>query len=177
MSTLHALSATADPVGRPTLSADPHAGPDATPATSPIDTIFIRGFHGETVIGIHDDELHRPQPVAIDLAAGRRHLPACDSDRIGDTIDYSAVRLRLLDYLQSHRHRLLEAFAEGLADLLLDEFGADWVQVAVAKPHKFPDVGSVGVQIERHRSPSSAKIVHDAEILRFLGRGLTPGKT
>lgn len=141
------------------------------------DAIFIQGFRGETVIEIHDDDLHHPQPVVIHLTAGRKHLPACASDRIDDTIDYSVVRQRLVDYLHSHHHRLLEAFAEGLAAMVLGEFGADWVQVSVAKPHKFSDVESVGVQIQRERSRCQADAAHGAEILRFPGRGLTPGKT
>ncbi len=149
---------------------------DAAPVATPLDTIFIQGLCGQTVIGIHDDEIDRSQPVVIDLVAGRQRLPACDSDRIGDTIDYSVVHARLLDYLQTHRHRLLEAFAEGIAEILLGEFGADWVQVAVAKPRKFEDVERVGVQIERRRgAPGLLSAQQGAEILSFLGGGLTPG--
>lgn len=151
----------------------------SAPAAPPLDTIFIRGLRGETVIGICEDELHRPQPVLIDVTAGRLRLSACGSDRIGDTIDYSAVRSRLLLHLQSHNHRLLEAFAESIATLLLDEFGADWAQVSVAKPHKFADVEAVGVQIERRRTASGTAAPapnKNAEILAFLGRGLSHGK-
>ena len=154
---------------------------EAASTAPPLDTIFIRGLRGETVIGIFDDELRRPQPVLIDVTAGRLHLPACGSDRIGDTIDYGAVRTRLLQHLQSHQHRLLEAFAESVAAILLDEFGADWARVSVAKPHKFADVESVGVQIERRRAtPRAANTPpadnQGAEILAFLGRGLSHGK-
>ncbi len=158
-------------------SADSTAQP--APAAPPLDTNFIRGLRGETVIGICDDELHRPQPVLIDVAAGRLRLSACGSDRIGDTIDYSAVRSRLLQHLQSHNHRLLEAFAESIATLLLDEFSADWAQVSVSKPRKFADVEAVGVQIERRRNASGTAAPatnQSAEILAFLGRGLSHGK-
>ena len=43
----------------------------------------------------------------------------------------------------------LEAFAEAIADILLDEFAASWVRVRVVKPRKFDNVQTVGVQIER----------------------------
>ena len=33
-----------------------------------LDIIFFDGFVGETVIGIHHDELHHTQPLRIDLA-------------------------------------------------------------------------------------------------------------
>ena len=38
------------------------AHPHPAPVEAPMDLIFIEGFTGETVIGIHDSELHRPQP-------------------------------------------------------------------------------------------------------------------
>ncbi len=117
----------------------------------PLDLIFIEGFTGLTVIGIHDSELHRPQTIRIDLTAGLPRPPACDSDQIGDTIDYGVVRERLQRLLKEHRLTLLESFAQTVADILIGEFGAHWVRVVVVKPRKFDDVESVGVAIERRR--------------------------
>jgi len=75
----------------------------------PLDWILIEGLRAETVIGIHESELHEPQPLVIDVHAGVLHARACDSDRISDTIDYAVVRLRLLRLLAEHRLQLLEA--------------------------------------------------------------------
>lgn len=146
------------------------------PAT--LDIIFINGFVGETVIGIHHDELHDTQPVRIDLAAGLPRSLACDTDRIGDTIDYSVVRTALHELLQTHRFRLLEAFAEGIAALLLNRFGAHWVRVGVTKPRKFDDVEGVGVVIERVRTapPRRSQPSDSAEVLSLLGTGMVPGQ-
>ena len=144
-----------------------------------LDIIFIDGFVGETVIGIHHDELHDTQPLRIDLAAGLPRSMACDTDHIGDTIDYSVVRSALLEMMAGHSYRLLEAFAEGVATLLLERFGAHWVRVRVTKPGKFPDVDGVGVMIERRRRPAppapAASPRHTAEILSLLGAGMVPG--
>lgn len=142
-----------------------------------LDIIFIDGFVGETVIGIHHDELHDPQPLRIDLAAGLPRSRACDTDQIADTIDYSEVRAALLEMLAGHAYRLLEAFAEGVATLLLEHFGAHWVRVRVTKPGKFPDVDGVGVMIERRRLPTpTASPRHTAEVLSLLGAGMVPGE-
>jgi dihydroneopterin aldolase len=116
-----------------------------------LDLIFVEGFTGQTVIGIHDSELHRPQTIRIDLTAGVPRPPACDTDQIGDTIDYGVVRERLQRLLREHRLTLLESFAQSIADILIGEFGAHWVRVVVVKPRKFDDVESVGVAIERRR--------------------------
>lgn len=145
--------------------------PDARTAL-PMDLIFIEGFVGQTVIGIHDSELHRPQPVLIDLCAGLPRARACDTDRIADTIDYSVVRERLIRLLAEHRLQLLEAFAEAVADILLGEFGAHWVRVKVVKPRKFDDVQAVGVLIERERAaPLPWRC---APVLQLIGAGMVP---
>ena len=154
-----------------------NASTDAADAAAPMDVIFIEGFSGETVIGIHESELHRPQPLVIDVYAGLPRARACDTDRIADTIDYSVVRERLQQLMATHRLQLLEAFAEAIADMLIDEFGAGWVRVKVVKPRKFDDVQAVGVQIERHApTHRAAKGTHGATVLKFLASGMVPAK-
>ncbi|HSW26736.1 MAG TPA: dihydroneopterin aldolase [Burkholderiaceae bacterium] len=148
------------------------------PADEPLDLIFIEGLSGQTVIGIHDTELHRPQPIVIDLVAGVPRSRACDTDRIEDTIDYGAVRERVVRLLREHRLQLLEAFAEAIAGILIHEFGARWARVKVVKPNKFDDVRAVGVQIERFAADdeSDPRRAHrGAAVLRLIGTGMVPG--
>ena len=143
-------------------------------AQQAMDVIFIEGFTGQTVIGIHDSELHRPQPIVIDLHAGVPRAQACSTDRIGDTIDYSVVAERLRRLMREHKLQLLEAFAETVADILLTEFGARWVRVKVVKPKKFDDVDAVGVLIERRpRAPVQPR--GTATVLQLIGAGMVPG--
>jgi len=136
--------------------------------SEPLDLIFIQGLSGRTVIGIHDTELHRPQPVTIDVEAGVPRALACDTDRIDDTIDYSLLRTRLHRLLAEHRLQLLEAFAEEVCRIVLDEFGARWVRVKVVKPNKFDDVAAVGVQLERH---AARRARPSATVLSLIGEG------
>lgn len=148
-------------------------GPSAAGAS--MDIVFVEGFRSETVIGIHHGE-DEPQPLVIDLQAGVPRLRACDTDDIADTIDYSLVRSRLLRLMAEHKLKMLEAFAEAVANVMLLEFGAQWVRVKVVKPHKFSDVQSFGVQIERHapqRLPDQAGC--SAAVLQLLGSGMVPG--
>ena len=156
---------------------NPPALPASTQAHAvpPLDLIFIEGFVGETVIGIHETELHHPQPLAIDVHAGLPRARACDTDRIADTIDYGVVCARLRRLLVEHRLQLLEAFAEAVAGILIGEFGASWVRVKVVKPKKFSDVTAVGVQIERVAPVREDKPTCATTVLRLLGTGMVPG--
>lgn len=143
-----------------------------------LDLILIEGFTGETVIGIHEGELHAAQPLLIDVHAGIPRPRACDTDAIADTIDYARVRERLQRLLREHRVQLLEAFAETISQLLIAEFGAAWVRVKVVKPGKFDDVRAVGVQIERFApdsDASSGRTHRGAAVLRLIGSGMVPG--
>ena len=143
---------------------------------APLDLVFIEGFTAETVIGIDHGELHAPQPLVIDVHAGVPRALACDTDRIGDTINYAAVHARLHRLMAEHRLQLLEAFAEAIADILLDEFAASWVRVRVVKPRKFDDVHGVGVQIERRARAAMTPTQRGAAVLRLIGSGMVPGK-
>jgi 7,8-dihydroneopterin aldolase/epimerase/oxygenase len=151
----------------------------AAAADAVLDLIFIEGFTAQTVIGIHDSELHQAQSLVIDVAAGLPRALACDSDHIHDTIDYSVVRDRLLRLMAEHRLQLLEALAEAIANILLHEFGAAWVRVKVVKPKKFADLHAVGVQIERRASApggstQSARHQRAAAVLHLIGSGMVP---
>jgi dihydroneopterin aldolase len=140
----------------------------------PLDLVFIEGLDCQTVIGIHDSELHEPQRITIDVCAGVPRVPACDTDCIADTIDYGELRQRLHRLMQEHRVQLLEALAEQVARIAIDEFKAHWVRVRVVKPRKFGDTAAVGVMIERRRVTPSASAAR-AATLRLIGAGLVPG--
>lgn len=149
---------------------DPAAQAAALPGAD-CDAVYLRGFRGQTIIGIREQELHQAQTLAIDLVVGRSRLQACRSDDIADTVDYSSLRKWLLGYLEHHGQRLLEAFAAQLADQVLERFDADWVQVMVGKPRRYPDVEEVGVRIERRRQRPRGQ---DADVLRLIGGGMSP---
>jgi 7,8-dihydroneopterin aldolase/epimerase/oxygenase len=138
-----------------------------------MDIVYIEGLRGHTVIGIDKSELHDAQPVRLDLAVGMPSIRACLTDRIADTVNYAALREAILMLLASHGVQLLEALAERIAQLVIADFGAHWVRVALAKPAKFPDVDAVGVVIERRRALDAQP---DCVVsLAWIGTGYVPG--
>ena len=158
-----------------TLPSVPDALFQASAESVSLDLVFIEGFVGETVIGIHDTELHRLQPVRIDVCAGVSRARACDTDCIADTIDYGKLRHRLQELLAQHSVRLLEALAEQVAQIALQEFHAHWVRVRVAKPHKYEDTAAVGVVISRRRADTADAASRATATLRLIGAGMVPG--
>lgn len=97
-----------------------------------------------------------PQTVEISLQIGHAGTRAGLSDQISDTIDYADVVERLRLELARRQFNLLESLAEHIARLLLEDFGALWVRVSIAKPGMLRDARRTGVIIERNRNEVSA---------------------
>ena len=117
-----------------------------TEATS---TIFIHDLRVSTRIGIYSWEAHLDQTVRLDLDIGAPSPKPFTSGRFEDALDYAAVVARIKAYALEHEHPLLERFAQGIADLVRQEFGAPWVRVRVAKLGALPGVKEIGVEIVR----------------------------
>ena len=119
-----------------------------------MDIIFIDDLRVQTLIGIYPREKAVPQTIEISLRIGSSTASAGASDDISDTIDYAVVAERLRSELGARHFNLLEKLAEHVASILLADFGAQWVQVSVAKLGMMRGVRRVGVVIERVASPA-----------------------
>ncbi len=116
-----------------------------------MDAIQIRDLRVETLIGIHKRERHVAQTVSIDLEIGLPGTAVFKSDKVADTIDYEQVALKIRALAAEGHFRLVETLAERIARLLLEEFGAPWVKVSVAKIGILANAKFVGVTLERKR--------------------------
>jgi dihydroneopterin aldolase len=94
-----------------------------------------------------------PQTVEMSLHIGTSTARAGASDDIDDTISYALVVDRLRAELAVRQFNLLEKLAEYVAALVLDDFGAVWVRVSIAKLGMIAGVKRVGVIIERGANP------------------------
>lgn len=116
-----------------------------------MDAILLRDLRVEALIGIHKRERYVAQTVSIDLDIGLPGTAVFKSDKVADTIDYEKVALGIKALAASAHFRLVETLAERIARLLLDEFGAPWVKVSVAKIGILGNAKFVGVTIERKK--------------------------
>jgi dihydroneopterin aldolase len=113
------------------------------------DTVLIEGLIVETVVGVYDWEREVTQSLVIDLEmAWDNRVPGQTGD-IANALDYAAVSARVESCLRTLRPKLLEYGAEVLAKTLRDEFGIEWLRLAIRKPGAVPAAQAVGVRIER----------------------------
>ena len=116
-----------------------------------MDAILIRDLRVEALIGIHKRERYVKQTLSLDLEIGLPGSAVFASDKVADTIDYEQVAIRIRGLAQGGDFRLVETFAERVAALLLNEFGAPWVKVSASKIGILPNARFVGVTIERRK--------------------------
>jgi len=120
------------------------------------DRIFLRGLTAQCIIGFIEWERRVRQTVVIDLELPVDCRRAAASDDVADTVDYKKVAKRVLAYIEASEFRLVETLAHRLALLLLEEFGMEWVRIAVNKPGAIRNSRDVGVSIERSRADLTA---------------------
>jgi 7,8-dihydroneopterin aldolase/epimerase/oxygenase len=115
------------------------------------DRIFLHGLTAECIIGFIDWERRVRQTVVLDIELPVDCRRASLTDDVADTLDYKKVAKRVLAYVVASEFKLVETLAHRVALLILEEFGAEWVRVALNKPGAIRDSRDVGVVIERTR--------------------------
>ncbi len=116
-----------------------------------MDTIFLEQVAVQTTLGVPDWERLKPQTIILDIEIGYDLSKSCQSDAIKDTVDYGEVVKRIRETLSENSFKLVEALAEHVCQLILQEFKAESVKIKVAKPGVLPGLKSLGVIIERNQ--------------------------
>jgi len=114
-----------------------------------VDKIFLRELKIETIIGFWEWERRVKQVVSIDLEIGTDATIAAGSDSIAGTLNYEELAQRLVAFVGAAEYQMVEALATAIGRIVIQEFGALWVKVSVAKPGAIPAAREVGIVIER----------------------------
>ena len=116
-----------------------------------MDRIRICDLLVRCILGINEKERREKQDVLINLTIHADLRKAGKSDSIEDTVDYRALKKRILVMVESSQYFLVEALAEAVAELCLDQQEVRQVEVSVEKPHALRFARSVAVDIIRKR--------------------------
>ncbi len=119
-----------------------------------MDIVFIHDLKIETVIGIYDWERKIRQTISFDIEMATDITKAAESDDIEDTLSYKSVAKRLIEFVETSEYELVEALAERICAIIIDEFSVPWVKLTLHKPGAVRGSKSVGVIIERGDKPA-----------------------
>lgn len=90
--------------------------------------------------GVSPAEREVGQKIELDIELHADLSAACQSDSLGDTINYESVYAKVIEAGSERKHRLLESLGEDICDRLLSSFPVSSVTVRLRKPNlPFPN--------------------------------------
>lgn len=117
-----------------------------------MDIVFIQQLAVNTTIGVYDWEKKIKQKLLFDLEISSNAAHAAINDNIDDTIDYAKVSDAITRYVEQNQFELIETVAEAVANIILNDFSANWVSITLQKPGAVENALTVGVKIIRQKN-------------------------
>ena len=127
--------------------------------TPVLDRLGIRDLQVRCRLGVTAAERAKPQEVLVTVTLHADLAKACRSDRLADSIDYKALKLRILKAAEARRFKLIERLAQAVADLALADRRVARVEVTVQKPGalRFARCSEVAISRTRGTGPSEGR--------------------
>ena len=119
-----------------------------------MDKITIKNILARGIIGVNDWEREKSQDILITLDIYTANRKATAPDDIKECVDYSDVAKKVIKHAENSKRYTLEALAEDIAELCLEDPRVLKTTVRVEKPGAVRFTQSVGVEIERSRGIS-----------------------
>ena len=113
------------------------------------DSIFINGLEIDTIIGVYPSERDIRQTLTFDIEMFADLKTAGVEDDLQATLDYALVSNRIISLVQQSECLLIEAVAENVCELILEDTRIERVRISITKPGVVPLASAVGCRIER----------------------------
>ena len=120
-----------------------------------MDKVIITDLLARGIIGINDWEREQPQDILINITVLTDTRRAAESDDIADCVDYRALAKRVRQHAESAKRLTVEALANDLSKICLEQPQVQMAIVRVEKPGAVRFAASVGVEVERSRDESA----------------------
>ena len=100
-----------------------------------MDKLILKGirFHGHH--GVPEAERQVGGHYEVDATLGRALVKPGKTDALTDTIDYAEVISRIVEIGTQQSFQLIEALAEKIASVILEQFAVDQIHLIVKKLH------------------------------------------
>ena len=116
-----------------------------------MDTVLINDLVVHGILGVNPSERTTPQNFVVNLEIETDFTAASQSDDIRDCVDYAVVAAKVSRHASTIQRFTVEALADDIARIVLDETSVVRVRVRIEKPGAVPSCRSVGVMVERSK--------------------------
>ncbi|MDH3206968.1 MAG: dihydroneopterin aldolase [Gemmatimonadota bacterium] len=117
-----------------------------------MDRIVVPGVPLRARVGVTAEERKAPQDIVVGLVLYLDLRRAGTTDDLANTIDYDAACATATRVVGSRPYHLIEAIAEEVAGIVLDEYDVAAVDVRVEKPGALRARGVPFAAVEIHRT-------------------------
>ena len=114
-----------------------------------MDSIEINGLLVRCRIGVTEGERSEKQDVIFNIRLFVDLSLPCRTDKFEHTVDYRAVKKKVLTMAENSEYHLLEALAEAAARVCLEDPAVLEVEIGAEKPSALRFARSAGVRIVR----------------------------
>jgi FolB domain-containing protein len=116
-----------------------------------MDKVVIKDLLARGIIGVNDWEREQPQDILINIVVFTDTRRSADTDDIADCVNYRTLAHKTRAHAETAGRFTVEALANDLARICLEEKDVERVMVRVEKPGAVRFAASVGVEVERSR--------------------------
>ncbi len=114
-----------------------------------MDKIYIRDLLVRCIIGLYPDERINKQDVIINITLTADLRAAGRSDDLNDTVDYKAIKLKVIDFVEKSEFLLIESLADHISKICLKNDKVIEATITIDKPGALRFCKSVAVEITR----------------------------
>lgn len=122
------------------------------PANAPVRKVFVKGLKLDAYIGAYDHEQGATQPLRIDLELEVTEPKDPVGDRLEDVVCYNKLTQGIKAIIAAGHIKLVETFAERIADLAIAHAMVLSVSVRIEKLKAIAEAEAAGVEIIRRKS-------------------------
>jgi FolB domain-containing protein len=117
-----------------------------------MDKVFIKDLLVRGIIGVNDWERETLQDILINVVVDTDTQRVGETDDLADSVNYRTLAKMIQTHVEKAERFTVEALANDLAAICLEQQGVIKVMVRVEKPGAVRFAKSVGVEIERSRN-------------------------
>lgn len=114
-------------------------------------TIRIHNLALQTIIGCNDWERHKKQDIIINLSMEFDATKACMSDSLDDTLDYRAMKKKIIKEVENSSFFLVEKLTSHILNTIMENPKVEKAFIKIDKPHALRFADSVSVEMSASR--------------------------
>jgi len=119
-----------------------------------MDKIIIHNLEVQGIIGVYEWERSTPQVVRITIELSADLRPAGAADDVAQSVDYASLADQVRQHASIAARLTIEALAEDISQICLQNGRVQDVRVRVEKPGAIPGAQYAAVEIMRSRPPA-----------------------